>query len=104
MVHPTTFFVKCVIIKNMTKELVHFTRPDSVVCASMERVINKVIKNNPDIKYTKVDVTTDPELYEYYAKKYPIHFCPSFLGIVDGKVQDGHVGEATELILESLVN
>lgn len=88
----------------MVKELVHFTMPNSTVCASMEPIIKKVIKDNPDITYVRVDVTAERELYEYYSKKYPINYCPSFLGIVDGVVQDGHVGEATEMILESLVN
>jgi hypothetical protein len=87
----------------MQKELIHFTQPNSEVCAGMELVIKKLIKDNPDITYVRIDVTQDHELFEYYAKKYPINYCPSFLGLVDGKVQDGHVGEATQLILESLV-
>lgn len=96
--------VKYVIIKNMTKEIVHFTLPNSTVCESMEPIIRKLLKNNPDIKYTKIDVSVEKALYEYYARKYPLNYCPAFLGIVDGIVQDGHVGEATEMILESLVN
>ena len=87
----------------MQKELIHFTQPNSEVCAAMEPVIKKLVKDNPDITYVKIDVSQDKELYEYYYKKYPINYCPAFLGIVDGKVQDGHVGEATQLILESLV-
>jgi thiol-disulfide isomerase/thioredoxin len=86
------------------KELIHFTQPNSEVCDRMEPVIKKLIKDNPDISYVKIDVSIEHELHEYYAKKYPINFCPAFLGLVDGVVQDGHVGEATQLVLESLVN
>lgn len=86
----------------MVKELIHFTMPNSTVCESMEPVIKKLMARNPDLHYVRIDVTVEHELYDYYSRKYPINYCPSFLGIVDGKVQDGHVGEATELILESL--
>jgi thiol-disulfide isomerase/thioredoxin len=87
----------------MQKELIHFTQPDSEVCAAMEPIINKLVKENPDIKYVRIDVSKETELFEYYNSKYPINYCPAFIGIVDGKVQDGHIGQATQLILESLV-
>ena len=69
----------------------------------MEPTIKKLVKENPDIKYVRIDVSKETELFEYYNNKYPINYCPAFIGIVDGKVQDGHIGQATQLILESLV-
>jgi hypothetical protein len=87
----------------MQKELIHFTQPDSEACAAMEPIIKKLIKDNPDIAYVRVDVSKETELFEYYNAKYQINYCPAFLGLVDGKVQDGHVGIATQHILESLV-
>lgn len=84
------------------KELIHFTLPGSTICEEMTPIIDKLIINNPDVHYIKVDVSSDSSIYEFYNKKYPMPICPSFLGIVDGKVQDGHVGMASELILESL--
>tara|TARA_B110000483_G_C18162797_1_gene529986 strand:+ start:1478 stop:1744 length:267 start_codon:yes stop_codon:yes gene_type:complete len=87
----------------MQKELIHFTQPNSEVCAAMEPTIKKLVKENPDIKYVRIDVSKETELFEYYNNKYPINYCPAFIGIVDGKVQDGHIGQATQLILESLV-
>jgi len=87
------------------KELLHITHPDSTGCKQMEEVINKLITENPEIKYSKVSSEEDPQLYGYYIKKYglPTIF-PIFLGLVDGLMQDGHIGTAPELILESLVN
>jgi hypothetical protein len=87
------------------KELLHISHPDSTGCKQMTEVINKLIKENPEIKYSKISSDSDPELYSYYSKKYslPVVF-PIFLGLVDGVMQDGHIGIAPELILASLVN
>lgn len=86
------------------KELLHFTMDNSIVCEQMVPVISSLLDKNPDIKYTKINVNDDKSLYLYYSKKYSMPACPAFIGLVDGVVQDGHVGFATELILESLVN
>lgn len=76
----------------------------STVCQEMEPIINNLIANNSDIKYVKVNVDEDRLLYDFYSIKYDLSLCPVFLGIVDGKLQDGHIGSASTLILESLVN
>lgn len=76
----------------------------STVCEDMEPVIAKMLAENPDIQYTKINVNDDPSLYSFYSSKYTLTHCPAFLGLVDGKVQDGHMGFASSLILEALVN
>lgn len=86
------------------KELIHFSMTGSTVCESMKGEIEKFIKNNPDVKYSLVMVDESPDLYKYYLRKYPVDVIPSFVGFVDDIMQDGHNGEATELILSSLVN
>jgi hypothetical protein len=86
------------------KELIHFSMTGSTVCEDMKEELKKFIKSNPDVVYSQVLVDKSPELYHYYLKKYPIDLIPSFLGFVDDAFQDGHSGEATELILSSLVN
>ena len=86
------------------KELLHFTRSESPACKEMEPIINKLIANNPDIHYTKINVDEDSKLYTFYSKSYDLSICPAFVGLVDGKVQDGHLGYAPLLVLESLVN
>lgn len=86
------------------KELIHFTMTGSTVCQDMIPIINNLVKNNPDIIYSKINVDEDHSLYDFYSIKYDLSTCPVFLGIVDGKLQDGHIGSASVLILESLVN
>jgi hypothetical protein len=86
------------------KEIVHFTKANSTVCETMIPIINKLIAENPDIIYTKVDVDEDQGLYGFYSKKYDMPIFPAFLGLVDGKLHQAHLGYASSLILESLVN
>ena len=71
----------------------------------MTAIIDKLIIENPDIKYTKIDSQSDEGIYKYYTSKYnlPVFF-PIFIGLVDNTMQDGHIGTATQLMLESLVN
>jgi thiol-disulfide isomerase/thioredoxin len=69
----------------------------------MKPVINQFVKDNPDIKYTSIDIDQDKELFKYYSNKYPVMSIPTFLGIVDGKVIDGHVGVASAFKLKSLL-
>lgn len=86
------------------KEILHLTHPESIGCKEMISTIDKFIEENPEIKYSKIDSTADKNLYNYYTKKYnlPTVF-PIFIGMVDGTMQDGHLGVATPLILKSLV-
>lgn len=86
------------------KELLHFTRNGSNTCEQMLPTIERFIVDNPDISYTKINVDDDKALYSFYAKKYDLSICPAFIGLVDGKVQDGHLGFAPLLILEALVH
>jgi hypothetical protein len=86
------------------KELLHFTMNGSTVCEQMQPTIEKLIADNPDISYTKINVSDDEGLYGFYAKKYDLSICPAFIGLVDGQVQDGHLGFAPLLVLEALVN
>jgi hypothetical protein len=86
------------------KELLHFTMTGSTICEQMQPTIDKLLSNCPDIHYTKINVNDDDSLYRFYSSKYDLSQCPSFLGLVDGKVQDGHIGFAPLLVLEALVN
>lgn len=86
------------------KELIHFTMTGSTVCKEMKPIIDKFIAENPDVVYSKVVVDLDNRLFSYYDKKYGISICPTFLGLRDGVLQDGHVGLASQMVLEALVN
>jgi thiol-disulfide isomerase/thioredoxin len=86
------------------KEIVHFTTTNSAICDQMKPAIEKLLSQCPDINYTKINVDEDAALFNFYSSKYALPYFPAFLGLVDGKVQDGHLGFASSLILEALVN
>lgn len=85
------------------KELVHFTADWCQPCKKMEPIIEEFIKENKDVKYTKINIEEDRELFDYYNKKYRVMSVPTFLGLEDGKVIDGHVGVASKFVLKSLL-
>jgi thioredoxin-like negative regulator of GroEL len=66
----------------------------------MEPLIAKVISENLDINYDKVDVSDefDP------AVEYGVKGVPTFIAIVDGKEVARHTGIATEEKLLNLFN
>lgn len=83
------------------KELIHvYEQEDQAV----NEEIQKFIKNNPDVAYSKVNSDSDVELFRYYTMKFPVIEYPLFLGYVNGDLQDGHIGFGTEMVLSSLVN
>lgn len=75
----------------------------SATCDEVEPEIKKLLAMMPEIKYSKIDEENDSVTFQYYAKKYGITVCPTFLGIVDGELQDGHEGYGTAMVLGSLV-
>lgn len=85
------------------KELIHFTAEWCNPCKQMQPIINEFIDENKDIKYTKIDIDKDRDIFLYYNKQYPVMSVPTFLGIVDGKVIDGHVGATSKFVLKSLL-
>lgn len=87
----------------VVKELLHFTMKGSAICKEVEPEIKKLLAEKPEIKYSKIDEQNDADTFQYYAKKYGITVCPTFLGIVDGELQDGHEGYGSAMVLGSLV-
>jgi thioredoxin-like negative regulator of GroEL len=66
----------------------------------MEPLITKLVSENLDINYDKIDVSDefDP------AVEYGVRGVPTFIAIVDGKEVSRHTGVATEEKLLSLFN
>lgn len=89
--------------EEQVKELIHFTADWCQPCKNMEPIIKEFIEENPDIKYSMVNIEKDKEVFEYYLKKYNIMSVPTFLGMVDGNLIDGHVGVASKFVLKSLI-
>jgi thioredoxin 1 len=79
------------------KQLLHFTATWCQPCKSMEPLIEKLVSENLDIDYNKIDVSDefDP------AVEYGVRGVPTFIALVDGKEVSRHTGVATA---EKLLN
>jgi thioredoxin-like negative regulator of GroEL len=66
----------------------------------MEPLIAKLVSENLDINYDKVDVSDDFDP----AVEYGVKGVPTFIAILDGKEISRHTGVATEEKLLSLFN
>jgi thioredoxin-like negative regulator of GroEL len=66
----------------------------------MEPLIAKLVSENLDINYDKVDVSDDFDP----AVEYGVKGVPTFIAIIDGKEISRHTGIATEEKLLNLFN
>lgn len=80
------------------KELLHFTATWCQPCKQMEPLIQKLILENSNIDYNKIDVSDDFE----DAVEYGVKGVPTFIALIDGKEISRHTGTATEEKLLSL--
>jgi thioredoxin 1 len=80
------------------KELLHFTADWCNPCKKMAPVIEKFISDNPDIKYTKIDVDQEPDL----VREHKIQSVPTFIALVDGKFHNMLGGVKPESVLRSI--
>jgi thioredoxin 1 len=79
------------------KELIHFSATWCQPCKQMQPIIDKFLKDNPDIVYIKYDADEDVSVFQEQG----IRGVPAFIGKLDGK-ETFHKGTATESRLSSL--
>ena len=79
------------------KQLLHFTATWCQPCKQMEPLIAKLVSENLDINYDKIDVSDDFDP----AVEYGVRGIPTFIALKDGKEIARHTGTTTE---EKLLN
>jgi thioredoxin 1 len=82
------------------KQLLHFTATWCQPCKQMEPLIAKLVSENLDIDYDKIDVSDEFD----DAVEYGVRGVPTFIAIVNGKEVARHTGIATEEKLLGLFN
>ena len=80
------------------KKLLHFTATWCQPCKQMEPLITKLVSENLDINYDKIDVSDDFD----EAVEYGVRGVPTFIAIKDGVELARHTGVATNEKLLSL--
>jgi thioredoxin 1 len=74
------------------KELIHFTATWCQPCKAMAPVIDKFVADNPDIKYTKLDIDEVDSLLA--VEQYDVRGVPTFVILKDDEVFARHTGAA----------
>ena len=80
------------------KDLLHFTASWCQPCKSMEPLIEKLVSENPDISYNKIDLSDEFD----EAVEYGVRGVPTFIALKDGVEIKRHTGVATNEKLLSL--
>lgn len=81
-------------------ELLHFTADWCVPCQRMKPIIDMFLEDNPNLKYTKIDIEEDFET----AKQYQVMSIPTFIVMKDEEVINRHTGMADYVKIKSLFN
>jgi thioredoxin-like negative regulator of GroEL len=85
------------------KELVFFWRPGCEYCTKMIGVIDEIALEHPEIHVTKLNVEEKTPMVNHYYKLYDINAVPATIGLIDGKLIDGHVGLTSKFMAMSLL-
>lgn len=81
-------------------ELLHFTGDWCNPCKKIKPLIENYIENNPEIKWTLVDVDTQFQMIE----DYNIKSVPTLIVLVDGLETKRHTGLISSLQLKELLS
>lgn len=75
------------------QELIHFTATWCQPCKAMTPMIDKFVADNPDIKYTKLDIDESDSMLAI--EEYAVRGVPTFVILKDDEVLARHTGSAT---------
>lgn len=82
------------------KEILHFTADWCNPCKRLKPIIEQYVKDNPDVKYTVIDVDTQFEI----AEDYSIMSVPTLVIVKEDGKMSRHIGIASYQEIDSLVN
>jgi thioredoxin-like negative regulator of GroEL len=66
----------------------------------MAPVIERFVNDNPEIKYTKIDVDKETDL----VREYRIQSVPTFIALIDGEIHNMLGGVKPESAIRSIFN
>lgn len=82
------------------KEILHFTADWCNPCKRLKPIIEQYVKDNPDVKYTVIDVDTQFEI----AEDYSVMSVPTLVIVKEDGKMSRHIGTASYQEIDSLVN
>jgi thiol-disulfide isomerase/thioredoxin len=83
------------------KEIIEFSNTTSHASQAMEPVVEELLKENPDISYTRINYDEDPDMIKAIISSQAPTISPFFVSFKDGKA----VGSVAGLVSkEDLIN
>jgi thioredoxin-like negative regulator of GroEL len=85
------------------KEIVEFSNKDSMASEAMKKVVQKLLENNPDLSYIRINCDDEPDLVKTIIASQPPTVSPFFVSFKDGKMSKSLAGIASVEDLEDLI-
>jgi thioredoxin-like negative regulator of GroEL len=67
------------------REVIEFSNTDSEASTALEPLIQAVVKENPEVSYTRINYDEDPDIIKALIASQPPTISPFFVSFVDGK-------------------
>ena len=88
----------------VSKEIIEFSISGSQASAAMQAIVEDMLKENPDVSYTRVNYDEDPDLVKAIIASQPPTISPFFVGFTDGRLTGSAAGVVSAVELTKLVN
>lgn len=88
----------------VSKEIIEFSNSYSKASSAMQDIVREMLKENPDVSYTRVNYDEDPDLVKAIMAAQPPTISPFFVGFTDGKMSGSVAGVVSAQDLTKLVN
>jgi thioredoxin-like negative regulator of GroEL len=87
----------------VSKEIIEFSSSGSQASAAMQDIVKDMLKENPDVSYTRINCDEDPDLVKTIIASQPPTVSPFFVSFKDGKISKSLAGIASVEDLEELI-
>jgi hypothetical protein len=88
----------------VSKEIIEFSSSGSQASAAMQAIVKDMLKENPDVSYTRINYDEDPDLVKTIIASQPPTISPFFVGFTDGRLTGSAAGVVSAVELTKLVN
>jgi thioredoxin-like negative regulator of GroEL len=85
------------------KEIIEFSNKNSQASVAMEPVIKKLLEENPEVSYSRVNYDEDPDLIKMLIASQPPTIAPFFISFNNGKAVGSAAGIVSKEELKNIL-
>jgi hypothetical protein len=86
------------------KEIFEISNSESEASRAMSGIVKKILEENPDVSYTRLDYDKDTEIIKMLIQSKPPTVSPFFLSMYNGKIVGSLSGIVSKTELSKLIN